>query len=79
MNHMYNENPKQKEKMNKLVSQIYNKDSNRACTAYALFGNSRNKKNWLLPQKSKASFNHLEVYLGRAKQKKQMNNKQYKM
>ncbi len=29
MNHMYKRESKQEEKMNKLVSQIYNKDSNR--------------------------------------------------
>ena len=69
MNHMYKRESKQEEKMNKLVSQIYNKDSNRDAQLMQVIREIQETKEWLLPQKSKASFNHLKVYLAEQNKK----------
>ena len=65
--------------MNKLVSQIYNKDSNRDAQLMQVIREIQETKRMVVSLKrAKASFNHLEVYLAEQNKKKQMN-KQYKI
>ena len=53
MNHMYKRESKQEEKMNKLVSQIYNKDSNRDAQLMQVIREIQETKEWLLLKRAK--------------------------
>ncbi len=57
--------------MNKLVSQIYNKDSNRDAQLMQVIREiQETKKNGCCLKRAKASFNHLKVYLAEQNKKK---------
>ena len=55
--------------MNKLVSQIYNKDSNRDAQLMQVIREIQETKRMVAASKSKASFNHLKVYLAEQNKK----------